>query len=46
MAGGQTNGRWGIGPRGITQADVVIIGVVHVSAGSWMPILQLTRYVI
>ena len=37
--------RWKIGPGGITRADVIIIGAVHVSAGSWMPILQLNRYV-
>ncbi|KAH9036451.1 hypothetical protein EDB85DRAFT_1862120 [Lactarius pseudohatsudake] len=31
---------------GITQAEVKVIGAIHVSAGSWMPIIQLTRYVI
>ncbi|KAI0260365.1 hypothetical protein BC834DRAFT_900958 [Gloeopeniophorella convolvens] len=35
----------GIGIGGITQRDVRIIGAVHVSAGSWMPIIQLTKYV-
>ena len=37
--------RWRIGPGGITRDDVIIIGVVHVSQGSWQPILQLRRYV-
>ncbi|KAH9967384.1 hypothetical protein BC827DRAFT_1123100 [Russula dissimulans] len=37
---------WEIGgEHGILQRDVKIIGAVHVSAGSWMPIIQLTRYV-
>ena len=40
------DGRWQIGMHGgITQEEVKIIGAIHVSAGSWMPILQLTRYV-
>lgn len=38
--------RWRIGPGGITRADVIVIGAVRVSAGSWMPILQLNRYVL
>ncbi|KAI0264564.1 hypothetical protein BGY98DRAFT_1103404 [Russula aff. rugulosa BPL654] len=33
---------WRIGIRDITQRHVKIIGAVHVSAGSWMPIVQLT----
>ena len=37
--------RWRIGPGGITRADVIVIGAINVSAGSWMPILQLNRYV-
>jgi len=40
-----TDSRWQIGPHGITQDHVKIIGAVHVSPGSWMPILQLTTYV-
>ncbi|KAF8269740.1 hypothetical protein EI94DRAFT_1573312, partial [Lactarius quietus] len=36
---------WRIGPCGIQHSDIVVIGAVHVSAGSWMPILQLNRYV-
>ena len=41
-----TDPRWQIGMRGgITQEEVKVIGAIHVSAGSWMPIIQLTRYV-
>ena len=42
-----TDPRWQIGiHEGITQEQVKIIGVINVTAGSWMPIIQLTRYVI
>jgi hypothetical protein len=38
---------WRVGARGgITKEDVILIGVVHVSQGSWQPILQLNRYVV
>jgi hypothetical protein len=37
---------WRIGVHGIVQNHVKIIGAVHVSAGSWMPIMQLTGYVL
>ncbi|KAH9961954.1 hypothetical protein BC827DRAFT_1267307 [Russula dissimulans] len=36
--------RWGIGTHGITQSHIKVIGAVHVSAGSWMPIIQLTGH--
>ncbi|KAI9433284.1 hypothetical protein H4582DRAFT_2082444 [Lactarius indigo] len=36
---------WRIGPDGIKCNDIIIIGAVHVSAGSWMPIIQLNRYI-
>jgi hypothetical protein len=36
---------WRIGMNYITQGHVKIIGAVHVSAGTWMPIIQLTEYV-
>jgi len=36
---------WRIGPGGIQGRDIVIIGTVHVSTGSWMPIMQLNRYI-
>ena len=38
--------RWFIRSRGITPDDVVLLGVVHVSQSSWMPILQLNRFVL
>lgn len=38
--------RWRIGPNGITKDHVILIGAVHISQGSWQPILQLNRYVI
>jgi hypothetical protein len=40
------NTGWQIGSHGITRHHVKVIGAVHVSAGSWMPIIQLTEYVI
>ena len=40
-----TDRRWQIGEAGrIKQEDVIIIGAINVSAGSWMPILQLNRH--
>ncbi|KAF8264568.1 hypothetical protein EI94DRAFT_1592684 [Lactarius quietus] len=39
------NPRWFIGAGGITPEDVVLIGAVNVSQGSWMPILQLRHFV-
>jgi hypothetical protein len=38
--------RWFIGSRGITTDEVVLIGAVHVSQGSWMPILQVNRFIL
>ncbi|KAH9975061.1 hypothetical protein BGW80DRAFT_128295 [Lactifluus volemus] len=42
------NTPWIIGQHhgGITRRQVRVIGAVHVSAGSWQPIIQLTEYVI
>ncbi|KAI9432259.1 hypothetical protein H4582DRAFT_2083754 [Lactarius indigo] len=37
---------WRIGPGGITKDQVILLGVVHVSFGSWQPILQLDHHVI
>ena len=37
--------RWMIGAGGITREEVIVIGTINVSAGSWMPILQVNRYV-
>ncbi|KAN0131708.1 hypothetical protein V8E53_010550 [Lactarius tabidus] len=36
---------WRIGPGGIQRSDIIIIAAVHISAGSWMPIMQLNRYI-
>jgi len=38
--------RWRIGEGGILPQDIIIIGAIHVSSGSWMPILQLNHYII
>jgi len=38
--------QWQIGPGGIRREEVVIIGAINDSAGSWMPIMQLSRYII
>ena len=46
---GSTDSRreqWQIGPHGIQRSDIIVIGAIHVSAGSWMPILQLSRYIL
>jgi hypothetical protein len=40
------NPNWRIGAGGITKEDVILVGIVHVSQGSWQPILQLNRYVV
>ena len=37
--------RWHIGEGGVQPHEIVIVGAIQVSSGSWMPILQLTRYV-
>jgi hypothetical protein len=37
---------WRVGAGGITKEQVILIGVVHISQGSWQPILQLNRYVV
>jgi hypothetical protein len=37
---------WRIGEGGIVREDIMIIGAIHVSAGSWMPILQLNCYIL
>ncbi|KAI0291575.1 hypothetical protein BC826DRAFT_476650 [Russula brevipes] len=36
---------WRVGSGGITSNDIVLIGFIHVSQGSWQPILQLNRYI-
>jgi hypothetical protein len=37
---------WRIGAGGIKKEDVILVGIVHVSQGSWQPILQLNRFVV
>ncbi|KAI0255841.1 hypothetical protein BJV78DRAFT_577941 [Lactifluus subvellereus] len=37
---------WFVGPNGITFNEVFLIGVVQVSEGSWMPILQLMQRIV
>ncbi|KAI9435641.1 hypothetical protein BJY52DRAFT_1130978, partial [Lactarius psammicola] len=41
----RTTPQWQIGPSGIQRSDIIVIGAIHVSVGSWMPILQLGRYI-
>jgi len=36
----ESDQRWLIADHRITPQHVILIGVVHVSQGSWMPILQ------
>ena len=36
---------WFIGRGGITPNDIILVGLIHVTQGSWQPILQLNRYV-
>ncbi|KAI0259807.1 hypothetical protein BC834DRAFT_846535 [Gloeopeniophorella convolvens] len=38
--------KWAIGVGNVQYSDIIVIGAVHVSAGSWMPILQLNRFVL
>jgi hypothetical protein len=40
------NAKWLVGYGRITYNEVMLIGVVQVSAGSWMPILQLMNRVV
>ncbi|KAH9173763.1 hypothetical protein EDB89DRAFT_1849715, partial [Lactarius sanguifluus] len=38
--------KWQIGLSCIQRSNIIVIGAIHVSAGSWMPILQLNRYIL
>ncbi|KAI0313536.1 hypothetical protein OF83DRAFT_1175581 [Amylostereum chailletii] len=40
--------QWRVGthPTVITRENITIMGLVHVSAGTWMPILQLNRHIV
>jgi len=41
------NANWRIGGRGgITSNNIFLIGFIHVSQGSWQPILELDRYIV
>lgn len=37
---------WRFEPRGVDPAKIRVIGAIHVSAGSWMPILQLNDRIV
>jgi len=37
--------QWSIMKTGIQPDDIIIIGAIQVSSGSWMPILQLTHFI-
>ena len=46
-AGHDASPNWWIGGRGgITERDIILVGLIHVTQGSWQPILQLNRFVI
>ncbi|KAI0255271.1 hypothetical protein BJV78DRAFT_1178819 [Lactifluus subvellereus] len=38
--------RWKLGEDGIQLDDITIVGLLHISKGAWLPILQLTRHVV
>ena len=38
--------RWKLGEGGIQPQEITIIGVLHISKGTWMPILQLAQHII
>ncbi|KAI0322813.1 hypothetical protein OF83DRAFT_1026798, partial [Amylostereum chailletii] len=40
---GEYDTRWRVGSGGIQINDIVLVGVVHTSAGSWQPLLRLSR---
>ncbi|KAI0060993.1 hypothetical protein BV25DRAFT_821259 [Artomyces pyxidatus] len=42
----QSYPQWAVHAGGITRNEVLIIGVIQVSAGSWMPILQISRHIL
>jgi len=43
---GHSDLRWRIGEGGISPREIIIIGAINVSIGSWMPILQLNRFIL
>lgn len=42
----RSNERWKLGDDGIQLSELTIIGLIHVSRGLWVPIIQLTRHII
>ncbi|KAF8494388.1 hypothetical protein F5888DRAFT_655532 [Russula emetica] len=40
-----TSPAWFIGRGGITANDIILVGLIQVTQGSWQPILQLNRFV-
>lgn len=42
----QFNERWKLGDGGIQPSELIIIGLIHVSRGLWVPIIQLSRHII
>jgi hypothetical protein len=38
--------QWELGGNGIQLEEINIIGLLHISKGTWMPILQLSRHII
>ena len=44
LEGQDPNRRVGVGE--ITKNQVIFVGVVHISRGTWQPILQLNRFVV
>ncbi|KAI0063066.1 hypothetical protein BV25DRAFT_1824611 [Artomyces pyxidatus] len=38
--------QWAVHAGGITRDEILIIGVIQVSASSWMPILQMSRFIL
>jgi hypothetical protein len=42
----QFNERWKQGDDGIQPSELTIIGLIHVSRGLWIPIIQLARHII
>ncbi|KAF8496809.1 hypothetical protein F5888DRAFT_366206 [Russula emetica] len=41
----QFNERWKLGNDGIQASELTIIGLIHMSRGLWVPILQLARHI-
>ena len=45
-AGHHASPNWWIGGQGgITEGHIILVGLIHVTQGSWQPILQLNSFV-